>query len=76
MASEHKDQIRVEWCGPDGWQVEQRFSAHGDVLEFLNDICAKRFQTNPREVMSEDFDYPQVRRRQGLDDCELSQNEK
>ena len=51
------DQFKVEWQGPEGWCVEEGFSDYGDALEYLNDMCAKRFQTKPREVMSADFDY-------------------
>ena len=52
-----KDQFKVEWQGPEGWCNEKGFSEYGDALEYLNNECAKRFQTKPREVISADFDY-------------------
>ena len=47
-----RDQYAVEFLMNEEWQVERRFSDHGDALEYLNKECAKRFSTKPREVMS------------------------
>ena len=57
MTESIPDQYSVEFLFNDEWQVQRRFSDYGDALEYLNKECEKRFTTEPREVMSADFEY-------------------
>ena len=53
-----RDQYAVERLDDSGeWLVVGRFSDYGDALEYLNKECEKRFTTEPRKVMSADFEY-------------------
>ena len=57
MTESIPDQYSVDFLFNDEWQVQRRFSDYGDALEYLNKECEKHFTTEPREVMSADFEY-------------------
>ena len=57
MTESIPDQYSVDFLFNDEWQVLGSFSDEGDALEYLNKECEKRFTTEPRMVMSANFDY-------------------